>query len=199
MDNQEKKTKKIDYEYEKKFLDDYMNSLRFFEPFLFKKMYRTGALASKIGQTFGVEDNEYYLAGFYANIGLQAMDNLLTKTFLDEREKEQIKRHPVLASEFLKYKGLEKCAELVYYHHELPDGSGYYGFDNYPIEACYINIADTFEGSITPKSYRPALTLKEALDVTLKPYKNGLKIPLEQVKEIEKILINFYNETILGV
>ena len=198
MNNQEKKTKKIDFEYEKKFLDDYMNSLRFFEPFLFKKMYRTGALASKIGQIFSIEDNEYYLAGFYANAGLQAVNNLLTKDFLNEREKEQIKRHPILASEYLENRGLNKCAELVYYHHELPDGSGYYGVDNYPVEACYINIADTFEGAITPKSYRPALTLKESLDVTLKPYKNGLKITREELTEIEKILKMFYNEVILG-
>ena len=185
---------KINIEYEKKFLTDYMESLKFFKPLLFKKMYRTGILANKIGTALNIQDSEYYLAGFYSNISIQAMDYLLDKPHLTEVEKEQIKRHPVLSSEYLKYKGLEKAAEYVYYHHELPDGSGYYKTDNYPTESAYINIADTFEGLITPKSYRPAMTLKEALDITLEPYKNGLKIKKEQLEIIEKILIEFYNQ-----
>jgi len=185
---------KINIEYEKKFLTDYMESLKFFKPLLFKKMYRTGILANEIGTTLNVEDTEYYFAGFYANVSMQAMDYLLDKSYLTEIEKEQIKRHPILSSEYLKYKGLKRASEYVYYHHELPDGSGYYKVDNYPIESAYINIADTFEGLITPKSYHPAMTLREALDITLKPYKNGLKIKKEQLEIIEKILVEYYNQ-----
>ena len=186
-----------DFKYEKQFLDDYMNSLKFFKPVLYKKVYRTGILTNKIGKIFNIEDPEFYLAGFYANISLQAMDNLLAKDFLSEIEREQIKRHPILSSEYLKHKRLAKCAKYVYYHHELPNGNGYYGIDNYPKEACYINIADVFEGSITPKTYRPALTLEEALNITLSPYKDGLKISREELKEIEKILTSFYEEMLL--
>lgn len=184
----------INYEYEKNFLDDYMESLKFFEPFVYKKIYRTGILCKMIGKEFNIKDVEYYLAGFYANISLQPFNNILEKYQLSEFEKEQIKRHPVLASEYLKYKGLLRAAEYVYYHHELPDGSGYYKTDAYPIESLYINISDVFEGLITPKNYRPPMTLREALDITLKPYKNGLKIPIENLEKIKNILINFYNQ-----
>ena len=41
------------------------------------------------------------------------------------------------------------------------------------------------------------MTLREALDITLKPYRNGLKIPLEQMQAIEKVLIDFYNQMFL--
>ena len=184
----------INIEYEKKFLDDYMESLKFFEPYVYKKMYKTGVLSKMIGNELNIDDIEYYLAGFYANISMQSFNNLLEKYQLNDFEKEQIKRHPVLASEYLKFKGLKKASEYVYYHHELPDGSGYYKTDAYPIESAYINIADTFEGLITPKNYRPPMTLKEALEYTLKPYKNGLKISTENLTKIEAILIKFYQQ-----
>ena len=188
------KGEKMDYEFEKKFLDDYMNSLKILKPVIFKKMYRTGLLASKIGERLGVKDTEYYLAGFYANLGLLGLDKYLEREFLNENEIEQIKRHPMLTAQILKNKGLIKAAEYVYNHHELPDGSGYYGKDLFPKESSYINIADVFNGAITPKSYRPPLTLEEALDLALKPYKDGLFISKEELNIIKEILIGFYND-----
>jgi len=184
----------MDYEYEKKFLDDYMESLKVLKPVIFKKMYRTGFLASIIGKELNVKDKEYYLAGFYANLGLLGLDKFIEKEFLNEMEKEQIKRHPVLVSQFLENKGLVNAAKYVYYHHEKPDGSGYYGYDNYPIESDYIGIADIFNGAITPKSYRPPMTLKEALELALNPYKDGLKISKDSLEKIKEILIGFYND-----
>ncbi len=184
----------MNYEYEKKFLDDYMNSLKFFKPNIFKIMYRTGLLSSQIGKTLEIDDKEFFLAGFYANIGLLGFEKFIEKEFLNEKEYKQIKRHPALSSQFLESKNLYKASEYVYYHHELPDGSGYYGYDNYPVESDYIRIADTFNGAITPKSYRPPLTLKEALELSLSPYKNGLKINIDDIKKIENILIRFYND-----
>ena len=38
------------------------------------------------------------------------------------------------------------------------------------------------------------MTLKEALEYTLKPYKNGLKISTENLTKIEAILIKFYQQ-----
>lgn len=185
----------IDFEYERRFLDEYMESLKYFKPFLFRKMYRTGLLVSNIGKELAVEDTEFYLAGFYANIGLMAVDKFVEMPDnINEMQFNQIKRHPVLGYEFLRHKGLENTAKYVYYHHELPDGSGYYGIDNYPVESAYINIADTFEGLIAPKPYRPPYTLTEALDIVLKPYKNGLKIEREKLNVIENILRKFYDD-----
>jgi len=185
----------IDFEYEKKFLDEYMESLKYFKPFLFRKMYRTGLLTSIIGKELGIEDTEFYLAGFYANIGLMAVSKFVElPENLTEEQVEQVKRHPVLGYEFLRKKGLENTAKYVYYHHELPDGSGYLGIDNYPVESAYINIADTFEGLISPKPYRPPYTLTEALNITLKLYKNGLKVEREALSTIENILRKFYDD-----
>jgi len=189
----------INYGYENRFLEDYLETLRNFKPFLFQKMYRTGILNSKIGKIFEIEHPEFYLAGFYANIGLQAFTNLLLKEHLNEREREQLSRHPVLASEFLKNRGLEYASNLVYLHHELPDGSGYYKITNIPKEASFINISDTFEGTISIKPYRPALTLREALKVTLEPYSDNLLLSKEEIEIIKKELIKFYNDYSLGI
>jgi len=57
--------------------------------------------------------------------------------------------------------------------------------------------SDTFEGVITPKSYKPSFTLQEALEITLKPYSDGLAIPREDVERIKEVLINFYKEMLL--
>jgi HD-GYP domain-containing protein (c-di-GMP phosphodiesterase class II) len=186
--------KKIDYEYEKKFLDDFMEGLKLFDFNIYQKMNRTGILASKIGQVFNIEDKEYYFAGFYANVGMLSINNLINNpNFInEERQKEQIKRHPILSSEFLEKKGLLKSAKLVYHHHELPNGGGYYKLTNSPKEAYYINIADTFDGVITPKLYRPALTLKEAIEATLRPYENFFK--KNELNKIEDVLTSFYKE-----
>jgi len=53
-------------------------------------------------------------------------DEILYKKKLDKYEFEQIKEHTAQAYEMaLAAKGLEACAQIVYQHHERPDGSGY--------------------------------------------------------------------------
>jgi HD-GYP domain-containing protein (c-di-GMP phosphodiesterase class II) len=184
----------IDYNFEKKYLEEYLRSLKLLNFYVYQKMKRTGILATQIGNALGIEDKEYYFAGFYANISKLSIDKMINNhEFLYEKELEQVKRHPAIATEILRNKRMLRAADYVYYHHELPDGSGYYKIDNYPIESCYINIADIFEGAITNKPYRIALTLSEALKITLKPYENGLKINLDDLKTIKNVLIDFYN------
>jgi len=185
----------IDFEYEKKFLEDYLFGLKLFKPFLYSKIKNTGMLANLIAQHLGKQSNEFYLASFYANIGLSAVSKYVEYAdHLTDEQIAQIKRHPVLSSEYLQYKGLHKVAEIVYAHHELPNGSGYYALDSYPDESAYINIADVFQGLTSPKPYRPPHTFREAVEIALAPYRDGIKISREEVKEIEKVLRVFYND-----
>ena len=185
----------IDYRYEEKFLQEYLVSLRLFKPILYSKINRTGKLNIMIGELFAIEEPDFYLAGYYANLGLSALSKFVENSaHLSKEQVEQIKRHPTLSYEFVLQKGLNKVADYVYYHHELPDGSGYNGIDNYPKESAYINIADTFEGLISPKPYRPAHTFREAMSITLKPYRDGMLVPKDELKEIESVLYKFYNQ-----
>ena len=187
----------IDYVYEEKFLQELLVSLRLFNPILYSKINRTGKLNTMIGEIFEIRDPDFYLAGYYANFGLLALSKFVEhSTHLSKEQIEQIKRHPTLSYEFLLQKGLGNVADYVYYHHELPDGSGYNGIDNYPKESAYINIADTFEGLISPKPYRPPHTFREAVSITLKPYRDSMLVPKNELREIEKLLYTFYNQTL---
>jgi HD-GYP domain-containing protein (c-di-GMP phosphodiesterase class II) len=190
----------IDYKYEERFLQEYLVSLRLFNPILYLKINRTGKLNAMIGELFAIKEPDFYLAGYYANLGLSALSKFVENSaHLSKEQIEQIKRHPTLSYEFLFQKGLNKTADYVYYHHELPDGSGYNGIDNYPKESAYINIADTFEGLISPKPYRPPHTFREAMNLTLKPYRDGMLVSKEEVKEMEILLYEFYNKVLESI
>ena len=183
----------MDFEYEKKFLDDFVGMLKLYKPFLYQKINETGIITSLIGKEFGIKEPEYYLAGYYANLGLLGVGSYLQKPgHLNVQEKEVVKRHPILSHEYLEKRGLVKCADFVYYHHELPDGSGYYKETNFPKEASFINIADAFQGCVSPRNYRPPFTFREAIETTMKPYKNYIFLQKEEVDAIEKILKAYY-------
>ena len=182
-----------DFEFEEHFLDEFMLVLKIMKPFLYNKINQTGQVATLIGRSLGLEDRQYYLAAYYANLGLFSVELTIVKDGkLEQDEMKLVRRHPALSAEFLERKGLALAAEYAYYHHELPDGTGYYHVKNYPLESAYINIADVFQGCITPKAYRPPLTIREALRVTLMPYSDFSKISVDTYKEIERILKNFY-------
>lgn len=183
----------IDIEFEKKFLDDFMVMIKLYKPYLYDKINQCGAISSMIGRALGVEEPQYYLAGFYANIGLLGVGNFVNKAeHLTDEEYAVVKRHPVLSSEYLDRKKLAICSSLAYHHHEKPDGSGYYKENNYPKEAAYINIADVFQGCISPKMYRPPLTYREAIKVTMDDYRSYILIDKNENEEIEKVLRAFY-------
>lgn len=185
--------KEIDIAFEKKFLDDFIVMLKLYKPYLHDKINQTGIISTMIGKALGIEEPQYYLAGYYANVGLMSVGNLISKSgHLTEDEYAVVKRHPVLGSEYLERKGLKLCADYTYFHHEMPDGSGYFKESNYPKEAAYINIADVFQGCVTPKPYRPPLTIREAIKATLDDYRSYIMIDQNEVAEIEKVLRAFY-------
>lgn len=185
--------KEVDIAFEKKFLDDFIAMLKLYKPYLYDKIHQTGVISMLIGQALGIDEPQYYLAGYYANIGLLAVDNFVNKgEHLSDDEFAVVKRHPVLASEYLERKGLKLCADFSYYHHEKPDGGGYFKESSYPKESAYINIADVFQGCITPKPYRPPLTIREAIKTTLDDYRSYIMIDQNEVAEIEKVLRAFY-------
>jgi HD-GYP domain-containing protein (c-di-GMP phosphodiesterase class II) len=78
-----------------------------------------------------------------------------------------IKLHPQIGRRILekvaRFEGLLSVVEL---HHENHDGTGYpYGLkgDHVPIEARIVHVADSFDAMTTTRSYRPALSMQEAI------------------------------------
>jgi len=88
---------------------------------------------------------------------------------LNEAEYEIVKRHPVDAAKILGViSGFERIVELAYRHHERYDGRGYpEGISGcaIPFGAHVIGLADALDAMTSARSYRPAMTWAEALDV----------------------------------
>ena len=96
-------------------------------------------------------------------------DDILYKTEpLTSEEYTQIKEHVQHGVKILsEIKQLKDVIEIVRYHHEKYDGSGYpLGLvgDDIPLGARIIAICDTFDSMISYRAYRQALTPNEALN-----------------------------------
>jgi HD-GYP domain-containing protein (c-di-GMP phosphodiesterase class II) len=87
---------------------------------------------------------------------------------LTDRELAIVKLHPRDGAELLGGVGDAEIAEIVLHHHERLDGHGYpdgIGGEEIPLGARIIAVADTFDAITSTRSYRPARSHKEAIDV----------------------------------
>lgn len=91
---------------------------------------------------------------------LQKCENLTAEEF------SIIKRHTIIGSEILPRKGYSEIKEMIRYHHERIDGTGYpdgLQGEQIPYMARILSVADTFDAMTTQRSYNRRKTLKEAL------------------------------------
>ncbi|MDB5796289.1 MAG: divalent ion tolerance protein CutA [Paucimonas sp.] len=88
---------------------------------------------------------------------------------LDEAERTQVRRHPGLGHEMLRggsSRVLQAAAEIALGHHERFDGSGYPRAacgSQIPLNARIVAVADVFHALTSPRHYRPARSLHQAL------------------------------------
>ena len=86
---------------------------------------------------------------------------------LNDLEYQEMQTHPEKGVEILRrFEGLQNLVDGVLYHHERFDGLGYpYRLqgEEIPLSARIIAIADTFDAMTSHRSYRPALSVNEAL------------------------------------
>jgi diguanylate cyclase (GGDEF)-like protein/putative nucleotidyltransferase with HDIG domain len=114
--------------------------------------------------------NSIRSAGLMHDIGKIAVpDYILNKeTVLDIYEKELIKGHPGLGVEILRHVvDMVSCIPAILHHHERFDGTGYpagLNGDQIPVEARILAIADAYEAMISPRPYREAFTVSEAIE-----------------------------------
>jgi HD-GYP domain-containing protein (c-di-GMP phosphodiesterase class II) len=107
-------------------------------------------------------------AGRLHDLGKVVVDNsVLHKDGpLDEREWQLMRSHPKVAVDLLAHLSLTRdMLPGIQYHHERPDGRGYYSLDgeDLPVEAALIALADSFDAMTTDRPYRKALSTEEAL------------------------------------
>ena len=86
--------------------------------------------------------------------------------------------HSELGYELLKNKGLDKnTLNLIKYHHQTPDGKGYPTAPNnfsYGIDFQILNTADKYAALREKRSYKDAMTRKEALEIIKEDISKGL-------------------------
>ena len=88
---------------------------------------------------------------------------------LTPEELEEMQRHTTIGHQILSGSDsvlLQMAAEVALTHHERWDGSGYPNGlkgTEIPIEGRIVAVADAFDAMLSDRSYRPALTVAEAM------------------------------------
>jgi GGDEF domain-containing protein len=132
---------------------------------------RVASLVSRLVETLRLPDaaaDRLVLAARFHDIGKIAVDGAtLSKVGrLTDEELAAIRRHPRLSARLLSpFHFAREISRFVEYHHERFDGRGYYSIRNedIPIESHVLIAADSFDAMTSPRAYRPALTVQEAV------------------------------------
>ncbi len=141
------------------------------DPYTAKHSERVGLLASRLAEAIGMparQVSSVRWAGRLHDLGKVVVDNAILHKEgpLDDREWKLMRSHPNVAAELLEPLSLTRnLSPAIRYHHERPDGRGYYNVTaaDLPIEAAMIALADAYDAMTTDRPYRKALAHEEAL------------------------------------
>lgn len=136
---------------------------------------RVAALVRRFVETLKLPEaaaDRLVVAARFHDIGKIAVDvaTLSKVGRLTDEELAGIRRHPRLSARLLSpFHFAREIARYVEYHHERFDGRGYYSIENdaIPIESHVLIAADSFDAMTSPRPYRPALTIEEAVSELL--------------------------------
>jgi len=141
------------------------------DPYTAAHSERVGAIASQLAEhvhfpTKMVHSTRW--AGRLHDLGKVVVDNAILhkEGALDEREWQLMRSHPGVSADLLEPLSLTRgLGPAIRYHHERPDGRGYYNLSggDLPIEAALIALADAYDAMTTDRPYRKAMTQDEAL------------------------------------
>jgi two-component system response regulator RpfG len=131
-------------------------------------------IAGLIAEGLGLSEEQVRtieLAAPLHDIGKIAIpDALLMKPGpLDDAERKRMQQHPVIGYQLLEdshNRFIQIGARIALHHHERYDGSGYpHGLagEDIPLEARIVTVADIFDALISPRPYKHAWSVEEAL------------------------------------
>ena len=158
---------------------------------------RVGRYASAIGEAMNMEPTEIEAlrsAGYLHDIGKVAVDKRLfgKPTSLDAEEFREMADHTIVGHQIVS--GVQfpwpRIPEIVRWHHERSDGSGYPDgllLEDVPMQVRIVGLADTFDAMTSERPYRERLSLGSTLNeiVRLTPQKfdpNAVHALLLQVR-----------------
>src|SRR5215467_6716632 len=134
---------------------------------------RVGRYSQAIGEAMGLDPNDVASlrsAGYLHDIGKVAVDKRLFEkpSSLDPEEFREMADHTVVGHQIVSHVQFPwpKIPEIVRWHHERSDGTGYpdglHG-EEMPLPVRIIALADSFDAMISPRPYREPLPLGRAL------------------------------------
>ncbi|AEA33600.1 HD-GYP domain-containing protein [Hippea maritima] len=137
--------------------------------------------ANTLCRAFGISPRKVVFAAYFHDYGKYKWDyDLFTKPELSEEDWEEIKKHPKESVEIvlkmmperkdLLLEGSPSILDLIYLHHEKPDGSGYYGVKDIPVESAIISISDIFDSCVSDRPYRKTMSDNDAIEIALQLY-----------------------------
>jgi len=147
------------------------------DPYLRGHSERVAAVAREIGREMGLDEKTcevLYHAGLLHDLGkIGVSDMVLHKPArLNNREFDEIKRHPAVGREILSpIADLAPVAEILYTYHEKVDGSGYpQGLrgDAIPLAARIVAVADGFDAMTSGRVYQATMPRDAARDLIRK-------------------------------
>jgi putative nucleotidyltransferase with HDIG domain len=144
---------------------------------------RVGRYSAAIGEAMGMEPSEVAAlrsAGYLHDIGKVAVDKRLfgKPSSLDPEEFREMADHTVVGHQIVSgvHFPWPQIPEIVRWHHERGDGSGYPDglmMDDVPMPVRIIGLADTFDAMTSERPYREPLSVGSTLSeiVRLSPQK----------------------------
>lgn len=159
---------------------DYMRTVRTLasaidagDPFMRGRSYRISKFCVRIGQHLGLSEKnstDIESAALLHDIGRTAIhsDVLLKPGKLDDVEQAVVRTHPQIGYDILmEIPPLAAAAEIIFAHHEQPDGKGYprgLSGQEIPVGSCIIQVVAAFDAMTCDRPYRRALSPGEAFE-----------------------------------
>ena len=171
------------------------NALRARDEYTRKHSEHVSRLAVQIGERLGLSQERLdliRLAGLVHDVGkIGIRDDVLLKPHdLSPEELAAIKQHPIIAAEILApIRGAKEIADIVFAHHECPDGSGYprgSKGDGIPVEARIVRVADVFSSLIEERPYKAAVDLTRAMKMVQELA--GTKLDADGVRVLQQLV-----------
>lgn len=142
------------------------------DPFTSGRSRRVTNYSVNIARSMNLSDElvgKIEIAGLLHDIGMIGVsDDILVKTDkLTPEEYDEIKKHVMFSVKILDdIKQLKDVVEIIKYHHERYDGTGYpFGIkgEDIPIGSRILAVTDAFDSMISPKIYRNKIVPEEAM------------------------------------
>jgi putative nucleotidyltransferase with HDIG domain len=193
------------------------------DPFTRGHSYRISKYAVRIARHLGVPERdieEIEYGALLHDVGKIAIqhDVLLKPGRLTEGERALMRTHPKVGHDILKgLKFLKGAAEIVWCHHEQPNGKGYprglYG-DRIPMGSRIIMVVDAFDAMTSDRPYRRGLApeiayeelqrhsgaqfFPDVVDALIELHRCGALFDEIDVEELEMYTSDRYNSRVLA-